>query len=185
LTNQHVLDGCSSVTVGYTQGQFRGATVIAHDDQNDLAVLETDLPAKSVANFRQGSIKLAEAVSVFGFPLAGKLSSSGNFTMGNVTSLAGIGDDSRLLQFSNPVQPGNSGGPLLDQHASVVGVVTARLSGQQNVNFAIKTAIVLNFLEANSVVVSTTPKSPAPSDPTEVAEIAKKFTVQVVCWHKK
>ena len=105
--------------------------------------------------------------------------------MGNVTSLTGIGDDSRLLQFSNPVQPGNSGGPLLDQRASVVGVVTARLSGQQNVNFAIKTAIVLNFLEANSVVVSTTPKSPAPSDPTEVAEIAKKFTVQVVCWHKK
>jgi serine protease Do len=146
LTNQHVVDGCSSVTVGYTQGQFRGATVIAHDDQNDLTVLETDLPAKSAANFRQGSIKLAEAVSVFGFPLAGKLSSSGNFTMGNVTSLAGIGDDSRLLQFSNPVQPGNSGGPLLDQHASVVGVVTARLSGQQNVNFAIKTAIVLNFL---------------------------------------
>jgi S1-C subfamily serine protease len=64
--------------------------------------------------------------------------------MGNVTSLAGIGDDSRLLQFCNPVQPGNSGGPLLDQHAPVVGVVTARLSGQQNVNFAIKTPIVLN-----------------------------------------
>jgi hypothetical protein len=84
--------------------------------------------------------------------------------MGNVTSLAGIGDDTRLMQFSNPIQPENSGGPLLDQRASVVGVVTARLkdTGQQNVNFAIKSAIVLNFIDANGVTVSTTPKSPAP-----------------------
>jgi serine protease Do len=187
LTNQHVVDGCSSVTVGYTQGQFRGATVIAHDNQNDLAILETDLPAKGVATFRQSSVKLAEAVSVFGFPFAGILSASGNFTMGNVTSLAGIGDDTRLVQFSNPVQPGNSGGPLLDQRASVVGVVTARLedTGQQNVNFAIKSAIVLNFIDANGVTVSTTPRSPAPADPTEVAEIAKQFSVQVLCSHKK
>jgi serine protease Do len=187
LTNQHVVDDCSSITVGYTQNQFRGATVIAHDERNDLAVLETDLPAKGLATFRQSGLKLAETVSVFGFPLAGILSSSGNFTMGNVTSLAGVGDDTRMVQFSNPVQPGNSGGPLLDQRASVVGVVTTRLkdTGQQNVNFAIKSAIVLNFIEAIGVRVSTTPKSPAPSDPTEVAEIARQFTLQVVCWHKK
>jgi serine protease Do len=81
----------------------------------------------------------------FGYPHADILASSGNFTQGNVTALAGMGDDSRYLQISTPVQAGNSGGPLLDQSDNLVGIVTSNLNAlkmaqangdlPQNVNF--------------------------------------------------
>jgi hypothetical protein len=62
-----------------------------------------------------------------GFPLGQLLASSGNFTVGNITALTGMKDDSRILQFSAPVQPGNSGGALLNDRGMVLGVVTAKL----------------------------------------------------------
>ncbi|MGI8568125.1 MAG: S1 family peptidase, partial [Methylocella sp.] len=67
-------------------------------------------------------------VAAFGFPLAGLLATSGNFTLGNVTAVAGLGDDTRILQISAPVQPGSSGGPLLDYSGNVVGVVEGKLN---------------------------------------------------------
>jgi serine protease Do len=84
------------------------------------------------------------------------LATSGNFTLGNVTAVAGLGDDTRILQISAPVQPGNSGGPLLDYSGNVVGVIEGKLNAitvftltndlAQNVNFAIKANVVTNFL---------------------------------------
>ena len=76
------------------------------------------------------------------------ISSSLNMTIGNVSALAGLGDDTRSLQFTAPIHPGNSGGPLVDASGNVVGVVTSKLSPlwtaknigdvPQNVNFALK-----------------------------------------------
>src|ERR1700730_17779896 len=74
------------------------------------------------ASLRSG-VHLGERVALFGFPLAGLLATSGNFTLGNVTAVAGLGDDTRIIQISASVQPGNSGGPLLDYSGNVVGVV--------------------------------------------------------------
>src|SRR5215475_10666290 len=99
--------------------------------------------------------------ATYGFPYHGLLSTSGDFTLGNVTSLAGMGDDTRFLQMSTPIQPGNSGGPLLDMSGAVVGVVVSQLSAvnmmkvgnsvPQNVNFAIHSAVVTNFLSIKEV----------------------------------
>lgn len=103
----------------------------------------------SVVTFRFRP-RLGESVASYGFPYAGLLSSSGNFTLGNVTSLSGMNDDSRFIQISTPVQPGNSGGPLLDMSGSVIGVVEGGLNAiammqaggnvPQNVNFAFRRA---------------------------------------------
>jgi hypothetical protein len=82
---------------------------------------------KIVPPFRIGA-RVGENIFVYGFPLSGLLSSSGNFTVGNITSVAGLGDDSRIMQISAPVQPGNSGGPLLDRFGNVVGVVVSKLN---------------------------------------------------------
>ena len=68
---------------------------------------------KRVAALRIGT-RLGEGVEAFGFPHSDLLSTSGNFTLGNVAALTGLHDDSRYLQVSVPVQAGNSGGPLLD-----------------------------------------------------------------------
>jgi S1-C subfamily serine protease len=90
-----------------------------------------------------------------GYPLSGLLSSDANVSVGNVSALAGLRDDSRYLQISAPVQPGNSGGPLLDASGHLVGIVTAKLDAvrlarftgdiPQNVNFALKTEVARTF----------------------------------------
>ena len=112
-------------------------------------------------------------------------------TTGNVSALAGIQNDSRFIQISAPVQPGNSGGPLLDSSGNVAGVVVskldamkfARLTGDipQNVNFAVLLFTLKAFLEANAVDYQTAP-SAKPLSTADVAEIGKRFTVLVECY---
>jgi serine protease Do len=120
------------------------------------------------------------------------LSLTGNFTLGNITALSGMKDDTRLLQTSTPIQPGNSGGPLLDMSSRVIGVVVAQLDAMammqthgsvpQNVNFAIQSPIVINFLSAKGVTPNLDNSSTgAQRPPSEVADMAKKFTVQIYC----
>ena len=129
---------------------------------------------------------------MYGFPLFGALASQGNLTVGFVSALAGLGDDSRVMQISAPVQPGNSGGPLLDMSGNVVGVVTAKIDAikvaeligdiPQNVNFAIKASVVRTFLDSHGINYGTEPSDRALSS-ADVADRAKRFTVLVECWN--
>jgi serine protease Do len=190
VTNPHVVKDCSAIRVTSDQGATAVAKVVARDDRNDLALLETGLAAKRTAAFRT-SIRLGEAVEAFGYPLTEVLAKSGNFTLGNVSALVGLGEDSRYLQISAPVQPGNSGGPLLDQNGNLVGVVSAKLNAlklmlvtqgdiAQNVNFAIKASIVASFLEANGVGTATGAAA-QPMQPADLADQAKAMSVFVEC----
>ena len=126
----------------------------------------------------------------FGYPHADILASSGNFTQGNVTALAGMGDDLRYLQISTPGQAGNSGGPLLDQSGNLVGIVTSKLNAlkmaqasgdlPQNVNFALKASIVASFLDINGI--KYTPGSETSAfKPEELADQAKSMSVFLLC----
>ena len=121
--------------------------VIAGDVQSDLALIEGPTSSKS-ATFSQGrGVRPGDDIVVVGFPLHGLLTSDPSVTTGNVSALAGPGDDRRFLQITAPVQQGNSGGPLLDLAGNVVGVVVAKLDAikvanligdiPQNVNFAV------------------------------------------------
>jgi len=192
MTNKHVVAGCKTIDVRYPDQTPHAATIAGQDSTNDVALLRTDMSAQSVASFRHGP-RLGEAVAAYGFPYYGILSSSGNFTLGNVTSTTGMGDDTRFLQMSTPIQPGNSGGPLLDMSGAVVGVVVAQLSAinmmlagssvPQNVNFAIRAEVATNFLSIKGVKPQLLDTSAAPQalSPADVADVAKKFTVQVIC----
>jgi S1-C subfamily serine protease len=129
-------------------------------------------------------------VYVYGFPLGGILATTGNFTSGAITATAGMADDTRMLQISAPVQPGNSGGPVKDQNGNIVGVVVSKLNAlriaqvtndvPQNVNFAIKAYIAINFLDSNGVNAATASGGKA-LDPADIADEAKKYTVRVTC----
>jgi len=194
VTNWHVVSGCrQGIYVRYPDQNSFAAGVVGQDSANDLALLRAGTSGLAVVAFRLAP-RLGEAVATYGFPYHGILSSSGNFTLGNVTSMTGMGDDSRFLQMSTPIQPGNSGGPLLDMSGAVVGVVVAQLSAvnmmkvgnsvPQNVNFAIHAAVATNFLSIKGVkpeLLDTSSAAPQALSPSDVADMAKKFTVQVYC----
>jgi S1-C subfamily serine protease len=192
VTNNHVVKECgTNIEVRYPDRPWYPAKIEGQDNANDLALLHTDMENLAVAFFRLQS-RVGEPVAAYGFPYAGLLSSSGNFTMGNVAALAGIDDDSRFIQISAQVQPGNSGGPLLDLSGSVIGVISSRLNAikmmreggdvPQNVNFAIQAPIVVSFLSAKGVSLkSDSSVTHGELPPADVADLAKKITVQVYC----
>ena len=127
VTNHHVVDGCAKVTVIYA-GTSHDAAVRAVDADDDLALLEALPDTGEATTFSESPrASLGEAVTVAGYPLHGLLSKELNVTSGNVSALAGLGDDAKRLQITAPVQPGNSGGPLLDGAGNVVGVVVSKL----------------------------------------------------------
>ena len=188
LTNAHVVTGCSLVRIGSAE-QMVTALVVTRDENNDLALLRTAIHLAPLAQLRL-SIRQGETVAAYGYPLPGLLASGGNLTTGNIAALSGIGDDSRLLQISVPVQPGNSGGPLLDSGGNVVGVVEGKINAikiaaalgdiPQNVNFAIKASVIATFLDSNGVHYATRELA-ATRSPADIAEDAKRFTMRVEC----
>jgi len=186
LTNNHVVEACSNISVQQPGHTALRARLVARDAANDLAVLTTDFPQKAVPPLSIRA-RLGENVYVYGYPQSNVLASTGNFTIGSVTATAGSGDDTRKIQISAPVQQGNSGGPALDQFGNVIGVVQSKqvafASGDvpQNVNFAIKSTIALNFLEANGVEAPINVRMTDPMDGAAIAEKARDFTVQITC----
>ena len=182
VTNNHVVSACKkAIQVRYPDGRSFTATISGQDATNDLALLHTEMPNLSVASFRFQPL-LGEKVATYGFPYPGILSP--NFTSGDIAALSGPKGDTRLLQTSTPIQPGNSGGPLLDGSGRVVGVIVAQLSAlpNQNVNFAIQPSVAINFLSVKGVTPNLDNSSTgAQRSPSEVADMAKKFTVQIYC----
>jgi serine protease Do len=189
ITNAHVVRDCSEIHVGTGQGNFVDANLVARDTTNDLALLKVDFNSTHVASLRF-PVRLGENVEAFGYPLSQVLATTGNFTTGNVTALAGIGDDSRYIQISTPIQPGNSGGPLLDENGNLVGFVTSKLNVisalknvgdiPQNVNFAIKASVAANFLQDNSVKFQIGEAS-QPMKAADLADQAKALSVYIEC----
>lgn len=190
LTNSHVVENCSRIEATPDGAPSKRAEIVARDRANDLALLKLSHVPKKFAVLRRGA-RLGESVAAFGFPLTGLLSPSGNFTLGNVTALTGLANDSRYVQISAPVQPGNSGGPLLDENGNVVGIITGKLDAlklgiiigdlPQNVNFAINGSLAITFLEANRVALSNEIAS-TPLSPPDLAEGAREITVFIRCF---
>jgi S1-C subfamily serine protease len=169
LTAAHVVAGASRVKVFTAQG-LKTASVLRIDEANDLAVLKLaggTYPALPVIPSRK--IRLGQAVATIGFPNIEIQGFSPKVTRGEISSLNGIGDDPRAWQISAPVQSGNSGGALLDEHGNVIGVVVSKLGLKavkatgdipQNVNYAVKSTYALALLEP---YLDSTAPEPSPS----------------------
>jgi serine protease Do len=190
LTSAHVVKSCNAIYVKYPTYKAVQAYVVGFDAKNDLAVLKTSLPHDGIASFRLRG-RLGEFVASYGFPYGNTLSSGGNFTTGGLTALRGFEDDSSVIQVSAPVQPGNSGGPLMDSSGAVVGVTkgilgtlgAAAAAGgavPQNVNFGVSAGTVVTFLGASNIDAQVTGGG-TKLEPEAIAELAQKFTVHVMC----
>lgn len=187
VTNAHVVADCANVR------SSRGGQIarLAMDGASDLALYIASEKPIFAARVRGGKgPRIGEAVVAIGFPLKGLLSSDPIVTTGTISALAGIRNDRRNIQITAPVQPGNSGGPLLGENGSVAGVVVSKLNAlkiaevvgdiPQNVNFAVSLGTLQSFLNANGVPYvlddSTGTKSAA-----DIAADASKYTVLLEC----
>jgi S1-C subfamily serine protease len=191
VTNHHVIDGCVSEIKGkLLDGTPVALRTVSDDETNDLALLQTPTPVRDSAAIRGNAIRSGDAVIAIGYPFHGLLTSDFTVTTGIVSSLSGIFNDTRRLQISAPVQPGNSGGPLLDTSGNVIGVVTSKLNGlkfarltgdlPENMNFAIKTGALRDFLD-NSVVPYKVAEPSGELKTTDVASKARGYTMLISC----
>ena len=127
-----------------------------------------------------------------GFPYGALLGSQPKVTTGIISATVGIEDDSRIFQTTAPIQPGNSGGPLLDRSGNVVGVIEASLddfaiaaatgSLPQNVNFAIKAGVIRAFLDTHRIEYRTSSLGAKRETPA-LANIGRDITVALVCFN--
>ena len=195
VTNQHVVEGC----VGDIQGNLTGEApvklrLVSSDETNDLALLQASGSFKDVATIKDKAVHSGDNVVAIGFPYHGLLTSDFTVTTGIVSSLSGIFNDTRFLQISAAVQPGNSGGPLFASSGEVVGVVAAKLNAlkvakatgsiPENINFAIKTGALRDFLD-NSVVPYQTSDSKNDLKTTDITRNARAFTLLISCKAEK
>ncbi|HRQ87794.1 MAG TPA: trypsin-like peptidase domain-containing protein [Bacteroidia bacterium] len=163
ITCHHVVRESERVVV-HIGGGYLDATVVATDPTNDLAVLKVaHWPGKCLGLAPSSEISYASDILAAGFPDPSVLGFNPKITTGIVNALSGVRDDPRHIQISAPVQPGNSGGPLVSPSGRVVGIVAAGLNSidrmahggylPQSVNYAIKSDLVFPLLKSASISV--------------------------------
>jgi TPR repeat protein len=157
ISNCHVVKDAAQVRLRTSAGLI-SAKVLKVDAANDLALLKAEGRFAPLPITSSRAVKLGGTVATVGFPDIGLQGFAPKFARGEIASLSGAGDDARYFQISAPVQPGNSGGALVDEHGNVVGVVSAKLNASaalaasgalpENVNYAVKSSFLLSFLES-------------------------------------
>ena len=190
VTNHHVVERCERLDIVSLDGRRTGV-VLDKDESVDLALVRvTGLGGVVAVLRRPGSVRLGEPAYAFGFPLAGLLSEGGNFTNGVVSGLRGMRDSANEIQITTPVQPGNSGGAVIDSSGNVMGVVVSKLNAAavakatgdipQNVNFAVSVAALADFLARNKVSYRTAERG-ASIDSAQLADMARSVSHRIVC----
>ncbi|MBF0481892.1 MAG: trypsin-like peptidase domain-containing protein [Desulfovibrionaceae bacterium] len=189
LTNYHVIEGTRGLR-GQIDGREFTLTVLRTDPDRDLALLQIQGQAPPPLAFRQGKpIRPGDAVVAVGYPLQGILAHEANVTTGDMSASAGPGGNRNLIQITAPIQPGNSGGPVLDSYGLVVGVAVAQLGVKdtfaatgdipQNVNFAVKGSVAQDFLEKNGVLLTL--RDPVEEKrPADIGETARRSSVFII-----
>lgn len=191
VTNSHVVEGCTKLKVVEDARPFSDALDIelkAKDRALDLALLMLDEPRhrRRFAGLQADDERpsLGEQIIVVGFPFS---VSSHRMAVGHISALDGspaFPSDRRFIQISAPVNPGNSGGPVLDENAAVVGVVNARLSDKafqnpQGFSYAVSLGSLKSFLRAHGVQFNEWKSARKTS--SEVTRHALEYTAQVLC----
>ena len=187
ITNAHVVDGCKSLRS--SKGDSFALVLI--DRASDLAMVKAAVGPTNFARIQGGrGVRPGQSVVAVGFPYSGALSSTATVTTGTVAALSGPRDDRRLIQITAPVQPGNSGGPLLGPSGAVVGVVASKLNAitvaeamgdiPQNINFAISSGTLQSFLNATGVPFEMNNVDTARNS-ADIAAEAFRYTILIEC----
>jgi S1-C subfamily serine protease len=158
-TAEHVVRGAGALTIQFPGKAPLQARLLTSSPKDDVAILvvptETPdfLPLVPPADVANSGTK----VFTFGFPIVELLGTDAKFTDGSISSLSGIQGEPRILQMTVPIQPGNSGGPVVTENGFAVGIVTSSASSlsffhatgtlPQGINWAVKADRVLELLK--------------------------------------
>lgn len=154
VTNYHCIENAKEITVKGIDGDLTtkyGATVVASDPSNDLALIKvSNKNVKfNVPDFgvRSSGVAQAEKVYALGFPAAAAMGAEVKITEGIISAKSGVGGDISKFQISAAVNPGNSGGPLIDEQGNLVGVIFAKSTIAESAGYAIKASYLETFLK--------------------------------------
>ena len=176
VTACHVVEDADTIQVKFPGEKWTPAQVVKKSYTNDIAILKTDTMLSNVLVLTD-DMKLGQKIFTIGYPVPGLLGVEPKYAEGNISSLTGIVDEASLMQVSVPLQPGNSGGPLLNERGQVVGMATSAAKVEsfyeatgtlpQNVNWAIKSSFIKPLMPQDC----TTDGSP---EETDIVELARK-----------
>jgi len=189
VTNNHVVANVDQVSLIDVSGEAVSASVVLRDEVHDLAVLGVDEsrslpPALPLASI---NTRLGSSVFTIGYPRIDIMGTDPKLTEGIISSVNGFMDDPGSYQLSVPIQPGNSGGPLLNMEGEVVGVVASMLGGSSgdsepqvlpNVSYAIKVDVLrrmLRLLPQQQAVLEELPGTSA-----SLADLAERIQGSVL-----
>jgi S1-C subfamily serine protease len=154
VTNYHVVDSAINITVTFSNGNAYPATVLGSDPYAELAVLSVDAPEEEYISLEivsSSSLQVGDPVMVVGTPygLSGSMSTGYVSALGRTLSAETTGGYviPNVIQTTAPLNPGNSGGPVLNYQGQVVGIATAIVEDSQGVGFAIPSNTILREIE--------------------------------------
>lgn len=157
ITNHHVIADATRINVYASNGNIYRAKLVSSDPSNDVALLKVDAQVTPLRITPTNAIQKGAEVFTLGYPLPDIEGQEVKATFGRVNALSGIQGDIRYLQVDLPIQPGNSGGPLLADDGSVIGIASATLNQEyviktagtvaQNVNYAVKSEYFMPLLK--------------------------------------
>jgi V8-like Glu-specific endopeptidase len=153
-TNLHVVESLKNGGVQLASGEkFDSFLVLAFDARKDIAIIKIpgfDLPVVALGN--SNNVQVGEPVLAVGSPLG----LQGTVTTGVVSSMRDdpTGGGFKVLQTDASVNPGNSGGPLVNRQAEVIGIVTFKIRGGENLNFAIPINYLRGLADSPSTAMS-------------------------------
>ncbi len=194
LTNNHVIENCSKISI-QGDGISTSANLVARDIEHDLALLKAAFTSPNMAYFNsmRQPIRAGDPVVIIGYPGDSWRSHKPIIRSSSIIDLKGPTGEEKWLQFSDSVQEGNSGGPLLDSAGNVVGVVVAKSelhitktrgsNSEKTVkksDIAISLPMIKRFLDSSNIQYQTA-DSGIYLSPDRVNDRAEPFIVNVHC----
>ncbi|MDA9588815.1 serine protease [Candidatus Pelagibacter sp.] len=189
ISNNHVIDSCNAVKLHY-KGKVTPVTILATDRSNDLSLMKVDTKPDDVFSVATDDANLLDDIYVAGFPFGKDVSSSVKVTKGVVSALTGIANNYSNIQIDAALQPGNSGGPIINKEGNVVGVAVAKLDYKiilenydtipEGTNFGIKSSTVQQFIKANNV--NSTQVNSREMSTKDIGKKIQKATVYLDCF---
>lgn len=188
VTNHHVVQGASRIFITTAAGERVPARVIKENKDIDIVLAKAEVHGQPVSWGTKKNVDKGDGILTLGYPLLVIQGPEQKATFGRINSYSGIRGDPAVYQIDVPVQPGNSGGPLISENGVVIGVIKATFNQMaaletmgtltQNINYAVKSDQVLPMLqqELGDKITVTTPSKTR----QEMPRLITKFEKSVV-----